>query len=532
MKAIRYLNVFILFMITVLSGCNDGAGGNSQTPSATNQALSDSVCEDDQIDFAQYRFPSSDAVMLYEESGEQYGVVYNISDNTITGYLKNLTTSSDATEFSYTLSGTSTQSISSFPNSVDRCIEESSSIQLLESYTTSTGIEYSDVLKMEDGSYTVYRAKGIGLIERKYETYYSTSSRSLVSYRYTDTDNFSSTDSDNSSYYSSYSSDDHGDYTYSATSISADSTTSGYISSGDNDYFKITLTTSGTLTLSTTSSMDTYGVLYNSSGTQIAYNDESGSGSNFQIEKELDAGTYYVKVKGYYSTTTGSYTLNSSFEADSDDHGDYTYTATSISSDSTTSGYISSSDDDYFKITLTSSGTLTLTTTSSINTYGTLYNSYGTQIASNYSSGSGSNFKIEKELDAGTYYLKVEGYYSTTTGSYTLNSSFEAENSYSFEYTTVSANSSTYGYISSSDEQDIYRVDVSSYGTLTVSTTSSFDTVGYLYDSSQSQLTSNDDSGSGSNFEFSYSVSPGTYFIAVSGYSGATGSYTLNVSLD
>ena len=57
-------------------------------------------------------------------------------------------------------------------------------------------------------------------------------------------------------------------------------------------------------------------------------------------------------------------------------------------------------------------------------------------------------------------------------------------------------------------------------------TTGSKDTYGYLYNSSKSQLTSNDDSGDGNNFRISYDLTTGqTYYIAAKVYNGS-GTFT------
>ena len=57
-----------------------------------------------------------------------------------------------------------------------------------------------------------------------------------------------------------------------------------------------------------TGSYDTYGYLYNSNRSQITYNDDSGSGNNFYIERELTAGeTYYIGAKVY--SGSGTFTL-------------------------------------------------------------------------------------------------------------------------------------------------------------------------------------------------------------------------------
>ncbi|KAF0188361.1 MAG: hypothetical protein FD165_2853, partial [Gammaproteobacteria bacterium] len=88
-------------------------------------------------------------------------------------------------------------------------------------------------------------------------------------------------------------------------------------------------------------------------------------------------------------------------------------------------------------------------------------------------------------------------------------------------------NGSASGTINYAGDYDFFRLTVSSPGTLTAYTTGSTDTYGYLLDSSGNSLISNDDNPY-PNFRFSYSVSPGTYYLQLRHYSsGGTGSYTL-----
>lgn len=110
-------------------------------------------------------------------------------------------------------------------------------------------------------------------------------------------------------------SDDHGNTTTTATTVQANDSQAGTINDGnDEDYFEVYLSSTGTFTVYTTGSTDTYGYLYNSSGNVLASNDDSGTGSNFKIEEFIfSTGTYYIKVKGYSSSDTGSYTLVTSF---------------------------------------------------------------------------------------------------------------------------------------------------------------------------------------------------------------------------
>jgi len=105
--------------------------------------------------------------------------------------------------------------------------------------------------------------------------------------------------------------DDHGNTQATATAINSNSTTAGRIEvSGDVDYFRIVVGSTGTLNLNTTGGTDTMGSLFNSAGSLIASNDDGGGiyGLNFRISRVVTAGTYYVKVNAF-STGTGSYSL-------------------------------------------------------------------------------------------------------------------------------------------------------------------------------------------------------------------------------
>lgn len=105
--------------------------------------------------------------------------------------------------------------------------------------------------------------------------------------------------------------DDHGDSLNAATAVAVPSTTDGEIEEGgDKDYFRFSVAAATTVTLETTGSTDTYGTLFAGDGTALETDDDDGPGTNFRIEREVDAGTYYVEVQGYDSSTTGAYELS------------------------------------------------------------------------------------------------------------------------------------------------------------------------------------------------------------------------------
>ncbi|MBI4659579.1 MAG: hypothetical protein HY735_12130 [Verrucomicrobia bacterium] len=111
-------------------------------------------------------------------------------------------------------------------------------------------------------------------------------------------------------------SDDHGNDIYTATSMGVNDVRSGTINySGDEDYFWINVYSSGTLTAYTSSSIDTYGYLLNSNGSTLTYDDDAGVDWNFYLSAYVSPGTYYVRVRHYSSSGTGSYTLYTSFSA-------------------------------------------------------------------------------------------------------------------------------------------------------------------------------------------------------------------------
>ncbi|NBR48408.1 hypothetical protein EBU02_06115 [bacterium] len=74
--------------------------------------------------------------------------------------------------------------------------------------------------------------------------------------------------------------------------------------------FKFTITTTSTVIVTSSGQTDVVAYLYNSSGTLLASDDDGAGVPNFRITANLSPGTYYVKVAGYDSTTSGAYSLN------------------------------------------------------------------------------------------------------------------------------------------------------------------------------------------------------------------------------
>lgn len=205
---------------------------------------------------------------------------------------------------------------------------------------------------------------------------------------------------------------------------------------GDVDHVRYELNTRGTLRAWTTGSLDSVGEILDSAGRSIAFNDDAAD-TNFDVRSVLNPGTYYVKVRAYERTATGSYTLNTSFTAApvADDHGNSTSTATRVAfannRASATGAIERSGDVDYLMFTAPAQpGRIEFTSAGSTDVTGTIYSTAGGQLGFNDddASSSSANFRVGATLLPGqVVYLAVRGF-DTSTGAYTVNATFTPEN--------------------------------------------------------------------------------------------------------
>ena len=100
---------------------------------------------------------------------------------------------------------------------------------------------------------------------------------------------------------SPYDPDDHGSNCNTATVVDRNSTTAGdLVTGGDQDYFKVVMPAQGIITTYTTytgDSTDTYGYFLDSNCNVITQNENSGTGDNFRIVRDVGPGTYHVAVR-------------------------------------------------------------------------------------------------------------------------------------------------------------------------------------------------------------------------------------------
>ena len=228
---------------------------------------------------------------------------------------------------------------------------------------------------------------------------------------------------------------DHGDTRERATVVHSLSSAPGALGQpGDVDYFRLELdvTEAGTLSVWTTGATDTVGYLQDQEGRHLAGDDDAGSEANFEIDWDVVPGsTYYVAVVGGEGrTATGAYTLELLLDGvggpgPAPEYGNARAEAAPVGVNTRTSAALERAGDvDYFRVDVTQAGRLTVETTGTTDTFGYVGGASGGWLAQNDDGGTEYNFRITRDVMAGTYYVAVVGYNRTVTGAYTLRIAF------------------------------------------------------------------------------------------------------------
>ena len=331
---------------------------------------------------------------------------------------------------------------------------------------------------------------------------------------------------------------------------------------GDADYFFITPGSNAFMTVEThkepnTASRETNtkGTLFGPNG-QLAADSDAGDGTNFQITVPVLTGEdqhYVVKVEGERVTTTGEYRLEVSYQdvmgevvevpsQSQQDIQDIEMTLTAPTGNEPVQV-------DRYVLNVSEPGTLQVSTTGTTDTFGTLIGPDGRQLAEDDNSGADKNFLMTRHVTKGLHGVTVQGAQRADAGQYRLVISFiknstvtppppdstpdttppaDDHGDTSANATPVGLSSSTPGELETETDADYFQLAVTRTGTLTVETTGATDTQGQLLRDGV-PVADDDDSKDGKNFRIVQDVSPGTYYVRVTGYHGARGSYTLAV---
>ena len=334
---------------------------------------------------------------------------------------------------------------------------------------------------------------------------------------------------------------DQSGYRTSAATLSIDNSAYGFIGSGgDEDYFRLTLSTTTDVWIYAVGDTDTVGELLSSNGTLLAYNDDSVYSPgrlSFFTAKKLAARTYYVAVSGF-AGKTGPYRVYAEPMAD---QGNGISTAEELTLGAPTIGLIDpvtgtrpnrTADEDLFKLELDTAAEVHIYTTGEVDTVGELFDSDGTtSLAADDDDGDDANFLMRKELEAGTYYIQVGGYQqglNPETGPYALFA--EPVRSLNLGGTAVA------GTIDQGFDEEYYKLELSNpadvwiYALASPVTGVLLDSVGTLYDSDFNGIALNDDSlilDRYRAFHIRRILTTGTYYVRVRSFGTRTGGFSL-----
>jgi len=317
-------------------------------------------------------------------------------------------------------------------------------------------------------------------------------------------------------------------------------------------FFTFTLVSAQAIVIDLESSQDDYLFLLSGTGQngiKLDQDNDSGVGDNARISHNLPAGTYTIEATTLTLATTGSFTVslassNSTFAACSSylEHNTNvpgTWTADCPSTHRTNS-YAK-----YYTFTLSTAQNVTIDLTSDKDAY--LYlmsgtDKYGTPIASDNNSGSGTNSRIIRSLSAGSYTIEATTNLIATTGSFTVSVTVASEPpapdcDYLIDVNTDVAGTWKAGCLSThrvGRYADFYTFTLLSSQDVTIDLKSSQNSYLFLLNGSGQSGTvigENNNGGAGNNARISITLSAGTYTVeATTDGAAVTGSYVVSVN--
>lgn len=200
------------------------------------------------------------------------------------------------------------------------------------------------------------------------------------------------------------------------------------------DVYRLAISQQTTVTIAMSSQeFDAYLYLVDANGVVLDQNDDVGNSNNAAITRTLQPGTYYINASSFDENETGAYTLRVLTGTGGTGGSCSTTTlAGDIAVPATINGALATSDcqfedgsyADIYRLSNGSSRQVTINMSASFDTYLSLYNSSGQEIAFNDDLGPGTtNSRIVITIPAGTFYVVANSFDPQVTGTYTLSTS-------------------------------------------------------------------------------------------------------------
>ena len=296
---------------------------------------------------------------------------------------------------------------------------------------------------------------------------------------------------------------------------------------------------------------DPYLRLYDSGGSYISADDDSGGGLNSRLLfRPASSGRFCLSTANLGNSGTGAYLIAAQVV---DDYSADTLTTASVGIGSVNTGSIESAGDvDWFRTTLTAGQSYLINLYGSPSGQGTLadpllfgvYDAAGNLISGTYNDDGGASTEAVLRFTApstGTFYIAADAY-GSFIGSYTvrLDEDDFADNIGTTGVLILGSNGAT-GTINTAGDRDWFGVSLSAGVTYTVNLRGLPSGAGTLSDpyiygirDSQGGLiagTSNDDFGVSAESQVTFTPAvAGIYYVAAGAWAANTGSYSLSIA--
>lgn len=341
-------------------------------------------------------------------------------------------------------------------------------------------------------------------------------------------------------------------------------------------YYRLVLPAPDSVTITMTSDdFDAFLALQDAQGDEVESDDDGAGDTDSRIDRMLPAGTYYVIANSLRSGSTGDFQLRVSSRRGARSTADavrdgascvVTATQRTIAQGETVNGSLSASDckrgDNsharYYRLVLPARDSVTITMSSGdFDTYLVLQDANGNDVESNDDSDDGSDdtdSRIDRVLEAGTYYVIANSLFESGTGDFRLRVSQRRGTSSS---TAASLNGAARRCSISSAQESIaqgqtvngsltsrdckrgdesyaryYRLVVPARESVTITMTSSdFDTWLVLQDEDGDDVEFDDDGAGDTDSRIERVLDAGTYYVIANSVSSPnTGNFRLSVS--
>lgn len=304
-----------------------------------------------------------------------------------------------------------------------------------------------------------------------------------------------------------------------------DTVTGALTTDAPESMYSLTVTADASIQITLTSDdFDTYLVLSDEDGNEIATDDDSAGNLNSRISYLFtDDGTYTITATSYSAhhggtARTGAYTLSViEVQVETIEYGE------------TVSGvFVQDVFSSEYRFTAAAGDSVSIALNSDdFDAYLRLLDSSGTEVTYNDDGGGSLNALIGPFLltDGGVYTIVASSWGRNSTGSYTL--ALTKAN-----VAAITANEPLEGELTASDGLAYYTFEANAGDVIDISVESDIDTNLIVRDPSGYQLASDDDSGKGDNPEISNLAlsGAGTYTIIVGAPFSETGAFTIEVT--